>query len=202
MSGIKTPGRHDFILWRWVLFAKSFQFNSVHSAQETTIKLAELVCYSDQYSDLRRMTDFVRRDDKTFDMSVLVKHDMGKRAYYTSTIVTGTIENCPDGETIIRGSARFGAVYLATVLGISLFCIGMVVGTLAEPIVAGLWGLLLLFMGLHIRQMFLDRNQIIHAINEKCQQPLLSQAERETSIGEWQSISRYAEGNFYNTQAQ
>ena len=202
MSGIKTPNSHNFILWRWVLFAKSFQFNSIHSAQETTIKLAELVCYANQHSDLRRMTDFVRRDDKTYDMRVLVKHDMGKRAYYTSTIVTGTIENCLDGETLITGVARFGVVYLATILGIALFCIGMMVGTLAEPIVAALWGMLLLSTASHMRQIILDRNHIIRAINEKCQQPLLSQTEREASVGEWQSISPYAEGNFYNTQAQ
>jgi|GEM_PF-1868898 len=202
MSGIATPRKRDNLIWRWVLFAKSFQLNSIHSAQETPIKLAELVRYADEYSDLRRMTDFVRRDDKHYDMSILIKHDMGKRAYYTSTIVTGIIENRPDGETLVTGTARFGSTYLATVLGISLFCIVMLIGTLAEPIVAALWGILLLFMASHLRQMFLDRNQIIRAMQDKCQQPLLTQAERDATVGEWQSISRYSEGNFYNTQAQ
>lgn len=202
MSGIDALRKRNTLIWRWLLFAKSFQFSSIHNAQETTIKLAELVRYADKHSDLRRMTDFVRRDDKQYDMTIFIKHDMGKRAYYTSTIVMGTIANLSNGETLITGTARFGATYLATVLGISLFCIGMLIGTLAEPIVAMLWGLLLVFMASHIRQMVVDRNQIIRAMHDKCQQPLLTQAEREASVGEWQSISRYAEGNFYNTQAQ
>ncbi len=202
MEGLDTTRTHTSMLWRCLLFAKSFQLNSIHSAQETTIKLAELVRYADDYNDLRRMTDFVRRDDKHYDMTILIKHDMGKRAYYTSTIVTGIIKNQPNGDTLISGSARFGSTYLVTVLGISLFCIIMLIGTLAEPIVAVLWGILLLFMMSHVRQMFLDRNRIIRAIGVKCQQPLLTQAEREASVGDRPSISRYAEGNFYNTQAQ
>jgi hypothetical protein len=191
----------DNAIWRLMLFSKTFQFNSIHSAQDTPIKLAELVRYSDSHSDLRRMTDFVRRDDKHYDILIFVKHDMGKRSYYTSTIVTGTIENHSDGETVVTGTARFGSTYLATVLGISVFCLGMMLGTVAEPIVAMLWMILLLFMLSHIRQMFVDRNQIIRLMRDKCQQPLLTQAEREATVGEWQSISRYAEGNFYNTQS-
>ena len=202
MSGIEIPRKRDNLIWRWLLFAKPFQFKSIHSAQETPIKLAELVRYADQVSDLRRMTDFVQRDDKHYDMNILIKHDMGKRAYYTSTIVIGRIENLPDGDTLITGSARFGSTYLATVLGISVFCVMMLLGTLTEPIVALLWGILLLFMASHIHQMFLDRNQIIRAMHDKCQQALLTQSEREASVGDWQSISRYAEGNFYNTQAR
>lgn len=202
MGGIQKPNKRDSGIWRVLLFAKPFAFNSIHSAQDTTVKLAELVRYSDERSDLRRMTDFVKRGDKQVEMILLIKHDMGKRAYYTSTIVTGIIENRPDGNTRIQGTARFGATYLMIVLLIATFCILMILGTLAEPIVAALWGLLLLFMLSHIRQMFRDRNQIIHAMVEKSQQPLLTQAEREASVGDWQPISQYAEGNFYNTQAR
>jgi len=202
MGGIRNPNKQDTGIWRWLLFAKPFAFNSIHSATDTTVKLAELVRYSDEKNDLRRMTDFVKRGDKHYDMIVLIKHDMGKRAYYTSTIVTGIIENRPDGQTRVQGTARVGSVYLLIVLSISLFCILMILGTWAEPIVATLWGLLLLFMMSHIRQMFRDRNQIIQAMEEKSQQPLLTPAERDASVGEWQPISQYAEGNFYNTQAQ
>lgn len=202
MSHPNIPKQRTQGIWRWLLFAKSFQFKSIHTAQETTIKLAELVRYADQHNDLRRMTDFIKRDDKRYDMIVLVKHDMGKRAYYTSTIVTGTIENRADGETVIMGTARVGSMYLAIVLGISFFCIVMIFGTLAEPIVAMLWGMLLLFMMSHIRQMLVDRNRIIQAMRQKSQERLLTQSEREASVGDWQPISRYAEGNFYNSQAQ
>lgn len=202
MGGIQNPNKRDTGIWRWLFFAKPFAFNSIHSAQDTTVKLAELVRYSDEKSDLRRMTDFVKRGDKYYDLILLIKHDMGKRAYYTSTIVTGTIEDRSDGETWVQGTARVGSVYLLIVLAISLFCILMILGTLAEPIVAALWGLLLLFMMSHFRQMFRDRNQIIRAMEEKSQQPLLTQEQRDASVGEWQPISQYAEGNFYNTQAQ
>lgn len=202
MSGIQTPQQRNSRLWQLLGFAKSFEFNSIHSAQDTTIKLAELVRYADQHNDLRRMTDFIKRDDKHYDMIVLIKHDMGKRAYYTSTIVTGTITNYPDGKTQIIGTARFGLMYLSIVLAIAAFCILMLIGTLVEPIVAILWAALLLFMMSHIRQMFRDRHQIIHAMMEKAQQPLLSQEERDASAGDWQPISRYSEGNFYNTQAK
>lgn len=202
MGGIQNPKQRDTRLWRILTFARVFEFSSIHSAQDATIKLAELVRYANQQSDLRRMTDFIKRDDKHYELNVLVKHDMGKRAYYTSTIVTGMIENRPDGETKIYGIARFGSTYLMIVLAISLFCILMLIGTVSEPIVASLWALLLLFMMSHIRQMFRDRNQIIQAMTEKAQQPLLTQAERDASAGEWQPISRYSEGNFYNTQAR
>lgn len=185
-----------------LLLSRSFEFESIHSAKDTTIKLAELVRYADQHSDLRRMTDFVPRSDKAYDMTVLIKHDMGKRAYYTSTIVNGVIENLPDGTTLVRGNARIGRKYLMIVLGISLFTIIMMIGTMAEPVVAVLWGLLLLFMFSHMRQMVVDRADIINAMQSKCQQALLTQEEREASAGEWQPISRYSEGNFYNTQAQ
>ena len=202
MGGIQNPNKRDAGIWRWLLFAKPFAFTSIHSAQATTVKLAELVRYSDEKNDLRRMTDFIKRDDKCYDLILIVKHDLGKRAYYTSTIVTGTIENRPNGETQVQGTARVGSVYLLIVLAIALFCMLMILGTLAEPIVAALWGVLLLFMLSHIWQMFRDRNGIIQAMVEKSQQPLLTQAEREASVGEWQPISQYAEGNFYNTQAQ
>jgi len=182
--------------------SRSFAFESIHNAKDTTIKLAELVRYADQHSDLRRMTDFVHRSDKYYDMTVLVKHDMGKRAYYTSTIIDGIVENRPDGTTVVQGTARIGKVYLSVVLGVSLFTTVMIVGTMAEPVVAGLWALLLVFMFSHIRQMFTDRQHIIQNMTAKCQEPLLTQEERDASAGEWQPISRYAEGNFYNTQAQ
>lgn len=182
--------------------SRSFAFESIHSAKDTTIKLAELVRYADQHSDLRRMTDFVHRSDKYYDMSVVVKHDMGKRAYYTSTIIDGTVENRPDGTTLVQGTARIGKVYLSVVLGVGLFAILMMIGTMIEPVVAVLWGLLVLFMLSHIRQMFTDRRNVIQAMTSKCQEPLLTQQEREDLIGDWQPISRYAEGNFYNTQAR
>ncbi len=184
------------------LLSRSFEFESIHSAKDTTIKLAELVRYADKHSDLRRLTDFVALNDKAYDMSILVKHDMGKRAYYTSTIVGGTIENRSNGTTIVQGQARVGRKYLLIVLGIALFTAMMMIGTIAEPVVASLWALLLLFMFSHIRQMLLDRAQIIAIMQEKCQQPMLTQKEREDAVGDWQAISRYSEGNFYNTQAQ
>ncbi len=182
--------------------SRSFAFESIHNAKDTTIKLAELVRYADQHSDLRRMTDFVHRSDKYYDMTVLIKHDMGKRSYYTSTIINGTVENRPDGTTLVQGVARIGRLYLSVVLGVGAFATLMMVGTMAEPIVAGLWALLLLFMLSHIRQMLTDRQQIIRDMQEKCQEAMLTEEERADLIGEWQPISRYAEGNFYNTQAQ
>jgi len=182
--------------------SRSFAFESIHNAKDTTIKLAELVRYADQHSDLRRMTDFVRCSDKYYDMSVLIKHDMGKRAYYTSTIIDGTVENRPDGTTVVQGTARIGKVYLSIVLAIGIFAIIMMIGTLSEPIVAGLWAVLLLFMLSHIRQMVTDRQRIIRDMMAKCQEPLLTQDERDALVGDWQPISRYSEGNFYNTQAQ
>lgn len=197
-----NPNKRDNLLWRKLLFARDFHFYSVHTAYDTTIKLAELVRYADQQSDLRRMTDFIRKDDKHFDMIVLIKHDLGKRAYYTSTIVIGMIESRPDGETAVYGTARFGSTYLGIVIGVALFCIVFMIGTIAEPVVAVIWGALLLFMLSHIRQMFLDRNAIIAAMEEKVLQPLQTQAEREADVGDWQPISRYSEANFYNTQAR
>lgn len=197
-----TPNQRDNVFWRKILFAKPFTFTSIHNAYDTTIKLAELVCYASDKSDLRRLTDFVRRSDKHYDMTILVKHDMGKRAYYTSTIVTGRIEIRPDGETVLRGVARFGSSYLLIVILLVIFCGFFMLGSLMEPVVAALWGLMLIFIVSHLRQMFTDRNAIIQEMQTKVQKALLTEKEREESIGEWQSISPYAEGNFYNTQAR
>ena len=151
-----------------VLFARPFELTTELSPRECTNRLSELVSYSSSKQSLRRITDFPPLSDGVYAIDIRVKHDTGRNAYYTSTMVEGVIF-C-EQQTVVQGAAYFGGRYFMTITGLVIFVLVMMSITAGEATILILWMLALAFLFMHYVQMVRDRNYIIRLMQEKIEE--------------------------------